>query len=163
MLGTSAFWSSYGCQYTNILPTAKESLIPNRSICNFHVSGIQQNLGYCTPYSTSYLINNKQLRVGLYDPSIEGNTTAEYMKQLIATPYYFPLLIMLIIAQLPTLLLLLYPIKAFRRLLRCCGSSRYHAIYAFVDTFQGHYKDGAEITEQYRALASCLRRYFVHI
>ena len=91
---------------------------------------------------------------GLYDLNLQGNTTAEYWKQLAATPYFIPLLIMLIIVQLPTLLLLLYPIKAFRRLLTCCGSSRYHAIYVFIDTFQGHYKDGTNGSQDYRAASS---------
>ena len=90
----------------------------------------------------------------LYDPNIQGNTTAEYWKQLVATPYFIPLLIVLMIVQLPTLLLLLYPIKAFRRLLTYCGSSRYHAIYVFIDTFQGYYKDGTNGSRDYRAASS---------
>ena len=43
----------------------------------------------------------------LYDHSIQGNTTSEYYKQLATTPYFIPLLIVFVIAQLPTLLLLL--------------------------------------------------------
>ena len=91
---------------------------------------------------------------GLYDSSIQGNTSAEYWKQLATTPYFIPLLILFVIVHLPTLLLLLYPIKAFRRFLTCCGSSRYHAIYVFIDTFQGHYKDGTNGSRDYRAASS---------
>ena len=97
--------------------------------------------------------SGEQVR-GLYDPSIQGNTTAEYWKQLVTTPYFIPLLIVFIIVQLPALLLLLYPIKAFRRLLTCCGSSRYHTVYVFIDTFQGHYKDGTNGSRDYRAASS---------
>ena len=91
---------------------------------------------------------------GFYDPSIQGNTSAQYWKQLSFTPYFSPLLIVLIIVQLPTLLLLLYPIRAFRRLLTHCGSSRYHAISVFMDAFQGHYKDGTNGSRDYRAASS---------
>ncbi len=38
-------------------------------------------------YSTSYHINNKQQKRGLYNPSIQANTTAEYWKQLICVVY----------------------------------------------------------------------------
>ena len=91
---------------------------------------------------------------GIYDPSIQGNTTADYVKHIARILYFAPLLIIFIIAQLPTLLLLLYPIRAFRRLITCCGSSRHHAIYVFMDTFQGHYKDGTNGSRDYRAASS---------
>ncbi len=61
---------------------------------------------------------------------------------------------MVITVQLPTFLLVLYPIKAFRKHLSCCGVSRYHAIYVFLDTFQGHYKDGTSGSRDYRAASS---------
>ncbi len=56
---------------------------------------------------------------------------------------------------MPTVLLLLYPIKCFRKLLSYCGPKKYHAIYVFIDTFQGHYKDSTNGTRDYRA-ASCI-------
>ncbi len=102
-------------------------------------------IAFLAMYSTSYNISNKPLRRGLYDPSIQS-TTAEYWKQLIATPYFFPLF------NCPATYS--SPLKAFRQLLMCCGSSRYHAIYAFIDTFQGHYKDGTNGSRDYRAASS---------
>ncbi len=90
---------------------------------------------------------------GLYT-SIYGNTTAEYWKQLASTPYLVPLLFVVIVIQLPTLVLLLYPLKAFRRLLACCGSSTYSTTYFFIDTFQGHYKDGTNGSRDFRAASS---------
>ncbi len=55
----------------------------------------------------------------------------------------------------PLILLLLYPIKRFRKLLSYCGPKKYHALYVFLDTFQGHYKDVTNGTRDYRA-ASCI-------
>ncbi len=62
---------------------------------------------------------------------------------------------MSILIYLPTVLLLFYPIKCFRKLLSYCGPKKYHAICVFIDTFQGHYKDGTNGTRDYRA-ASCI-------
>ena len=91
---------------------------------------------------------------GLCDPTVFGNDSAEYLKMLARTPYFPPLVLVVVLAHLPTLFLLLFPIKAYRRLLFCCFSSKYHAISVFMDTFQGHYKDGTNGTRDYRAASS---------
>ena len=53
-----------------------------------------------------------------------------------------------------SLLLLLYPIKLFRKLLELCLPLHWRlALHAFVETFQGHYKDGTNGTKDYRAIA----------
>ena len=86
-------------------------------------------------------------------------------------------LLLIMLFGLPTLLLCLYPTKIFRRLLSNCVSVRWQqAIGAFIDTFQGHYKDGTNGTRDYRAAstihllvvfliiyasAGCHRRYFI--
>ena len=55
-------------------------------------------------------------------------------------------------AVLPTLLLCLYPTKIFRRLVRKCLCLRLqNALFVFIDTFQGHYKDGTAGTRDYRS------------
>ena len=41
----------------------------------------------------------------------------------------------------PLILLIVYPMHCFQE--RCCGANNY-ALQIFVDTFQGHYKDGTE-------------------
>ena len=41
----------------------------------------------------------------------------------------------------PLILLIVYPMHCFQE--RCCGANNY-ALRTFVDTFQGHYKDGTE-------------------
>ena len=50
---------------------------------------------------------------------------------------------------LPVLILLLYPTRVFQRCIGCC-STRWHALRAFVDAFQGHYKDGTNGTPDWR-------------
>ena len=57
-----------------------------------------------------------------------------------------------IFVVLPALILLLYPTRAFQRSLGCCRV-RWHALYAFADTFNGYYKNGTEGTRDYRYLA----------
>ena len=56
---------------------------------------------------------------------------------------------------LPTLLLCLYPTRIFRKVLFHCLSLRWQqAVSAFIDTFQGHYKDGTNGTQDYRAASA---------
>ena len=50
----------------------------------------------------------------------------------------------------PMLLLFLYPCSCFQRFLNHTGCSRYHSLHIFMDTFQGHYKDGTEGTRDFR-------------
>ena len=51
----------------------------------------------------------------------------------------------------PTLLLCLYPLKVFRRFLQHYLPSKWQLLlYTFIDTFQGHYKDGTDGTRDYR-------------
>ena len=71
------------------------------------------------------------------------------------THYYLPVITLLIaFTLLPSLLLLLYPIKCLRRFLYFVCCRRLHCIQAFADTFQGYYKDGTDGTRDYRSMAS---------
>ena len=55
----------------------------------------------------------------------------------------------------PTLLLCLYPLKIFRRFLHHCLPSKWQLLlYTFIDTFQGHYKDGTDGTRDYRLFSA---------
>ena len=76
---------------------------------------------------------------------------------LILTWYFIPSVLIVIFTYFPVIiLLLLYPLKILHKLLRCCcGGRKYHTIYVFMNTFQGHYKDGTNGTRDYRAV-SCL-------
>ena len=45
----------------------------------------------------------------------------------------------------PTILLILYPTKLFRKCVSCCGFRRWHALHMFVESFQGQYKDSTRM------------------
>ena len=69
--------------------------------------------------------------------------------------YFVPLFVLIfLLVFIPILVLLLYPVRLFRKILLfiCCKDLR--CMQSFVDTFQGHYKDGTNGTCDYRALAS---------
>lgn len=53
------------------------------------------------------------------------------------------IVISLVFAVLPMLLMLVYPCRCFQFLLNCCHV-RWHVLHAFMDAFQGCYKDGTE-------------------
>ena len=77
-------------------------------------------------------------------------------KPSLSHTHYYLLVITLLITftLLPSLLLLLYPIKCIRRFLYFVCCRRLHCIQAFADTFQGYYKDGTDGTQDYRSMAS---------
>ena len=69
--------------------------------------------------------------------------------------YFVPLFVLtFLLVVIPILVLLLYPVRLFRKFLLfiCCKDLR--CVQSFVDTFQGHYKDGTNGTRDYRALVS---------
>ncbi len=109
-------------------------------------------------YPSFYGNEEYQRLISLVNPKIivpKSYDRFSYYQQLLSTWYFIPLVIMSIVINLPTILLLLYPMKCFRKLLSYCGPKKYYAIYVFLDTFQGHYKDGTNGTRDYRA-ASCI-------
>ena len=71
-------------------------------------------------------------------------------------PYFISTVLLLVIfLGLPTLLLCLYPTNIFRKLFSHCLPLRWQqGLSAFIDTFQGHYKDGTDGTRDYRAASS---------
>ena len=68
-------------------------------------------------------------------------------------PYLTASIIFLIIfTVIPSLLLCLYPIKVFRKMLHCCLFPRLQqGLWIFVETFQGYYKDGSDGQRDFRA------------
>ena len=78
------------------------------------------------------------------------NHSKEHLPYLLCS-----ILLLLVFFALPTLLLCLYPTKTFRKLLSHCLSLRWqHPLSTFIDTFQGHYKDGTNGTRDYRIASS---------
>ncbi len=100
--------------------------------------------------------NHREQHISPINPDIRAKYILQfYHKLIVYTWYSVPVLIITVLTYLPTVLLLLYPMKCFRKLLSYCGPKKYHAIYMFIDTFQGHYKDGTTGTRDFRA-ASCI-------
>ena len=60
----------------------------------------------------------------------------------------------LVFITLPTLVLLLYPTRIFRKCISCCGFRRWHTLHTFVEAFQGHYKDGTNGTRDFRIVSA---------
>ena len=54
----------------------------------------------------------------------------------------------------PTVLLILYPTRLFRRCVSCCGFRRWHVLQMFVESFQGQYKDGTNGTHDFRMVSA---------
>ena len=54
----------------------------------------------------------------------------------------------------PTILLILYPTRLFRKCVSCCGFRRWHALHMFVESFQGQYKDGTNGTHDFRMVSA---------
>ena len=100
-----------------------------------------------------YYVNGIKHSSLVLDPSFHKiDKTKQLFFTLISTWYFIPSVL-----NFPVIiLLLLYPLKIFRKLLHCCcGGRKYHTIYVFMNTFQGHYKDGTNGSRDYRAV-SCL-------
>ena len=81
-----------------------------------------------------------------HDPSLEWFGDQHLPFALLA------IFVLCIFIFFPALVLLLYPTKAFQKCLGCCGS-RWLALHAFVDVFQGCYKNGTNGTRDCRYFA----------
>ena len=105
-----------------------------------------------------YFVNGIKHVSLVLDPSFQSvDNGKQFFSALISTWYFIPSLLIFIFTYFPVIIfLLLYPLKIFRNLLYfCCGGRKYHTIYVFMNTFQGHYKDSTNGTRDYRAV-SCL-------
>ena len=83
-----------------------------------------------------------------YDPTVECHTQEFAIFGTIAV------CILIIFIIFPTVLLILYPTRLFRRCVSCCGFRRWHALHMFVESFQGQYKDGTNGTCDFRMLSA---------
>ena len=93
-----------------------------------------------------------------YDPSVKIYTPEFYMFAALAG------CVLVLFVFFPTILLILYPTRLFRKCVSCCGFRRWHALHMFVESFQGQYKDGTNGTRDFRmASASFLILRFLYI
>jgi len=83
-----------------------------------------------------------------YDPTVECHTQENSIFAAIAG------CVLVIFIVSPTILLILYPTRLFRRFITCCGFRRWHALHMFVESFQGQYKDGTNGTRDFRMVST---------
>ena len=83
-----------------------------------------------------------------YDPTVGCHTLEFAIFAAIAV------CVLVIFIICPTILLILYPTRLFRRCVSCCGFRRWHALHMFVESFQGEYKDGTNGTRDFRMVSA---------
>ena len=66
----------------------------------------------------------------------------------------FSVCVVLVFIVFPTVLLILYPTRIFRRCITCCRFRRWHALHTFMEAFQGQYKDGTNGTRDFRIVSA---------
>ena len=95
-----------------------------------------------------YNMNGTVLGIYLYyDASIEYFDTKKHL------PYaMLALFVVVVFILFPLVLLILHPMQCFQRCLGHCRV-RWHALYIFIDAFQGCYKDGTNGTRDCRYFA----------
>ena len=85
-------------------------------------------------------------------PVIYYNATVPYFSTEHLPFAVLAISVLAIFIVLPVLILLLYPTRVFQRFIGCCNT-RWHALDAFVDAFQGYYKDGTNGTPDWRCFS----------
>jgi len=103
-------------------------------------------LSFTLLYTTYVHYNShiKTKRILYYDPTVEFHTQEYAIFGSIAG------CVLAIFVILPTILLILYPLRVFTKLLSSCGFQRWNALHMFVESFQGQYKDGTNGTRDFR-------------
>ena len=83
-----------------------------------------------------------------YDTTVECNTQEYVIFAAIAG------CVLVIFIVSPTILLILYPTRLFRKCVSCCEFRRWHALHMFMESFQGEYKDGINGTRDFRMVSA---------
>ena len=109
-------------------------------------------------YNTYQLLSSTSIYVANSTSPLMTYVVFDHKDMHVYTPrYIIPLLLLFFLGVLPSLLLLLYPIRMFRvRLRRCCSHRWLIRLNTFVETFQGPFKDGCNGTRDYRIIPGIL-------
>ena len=83
-----------------------------------------------------------------FDSTVECHTQEYTIFSAIAS------CVLLIFIICPTILLILYPTRLFRKCVSCCKFQRWYALHMFVESFQGQYKDGTNGTRDFRMFSA---------
>ena len=92
--------------------------------------------------------DNLKRHVLYYDPTVECHTPEFAIFAAVAV------CVLVIFILIPTVFLILYPTRLFRKCVSCCGFRRWHALHMFVESFQGQYKDGTNGTHDFRMVSA---------
>ena len=109
-------------------------------------------------YNAYQLLSSTSIYIANSTSPLMTYVVFDHKDMHVDTPrYIIPLLLLFFLGVLPSLLLLLYPIRMFRvRLQRCCTHRWLIRLNAFVETFQGPFKDGCNGTRDYRIIPGIL-------
>ena len=99
-------------------------------------------------FLVSYNYNIASKCVLYYNPTVECHSLEYYAFAALSV------CVLVTFVFSPTILLILYPTRLFRRCVSCCGFRRWHALHMFVESFQGQYKDGTNGTRDFRMLSA---------
>ena len=96
-----------------------------------------------------YDVNGTKIapRVVYYDASVK------YLSGSHRPFAFLAILVLSTVVAIPLLILLLYPTRLFQKCLGCCRV-QWHPLHAFVDTFQGYYKNGTNETRDCRSFSA---------
>ena len=83
-----------------------------------------------------------------YDATVQCSTQEYYVFVSIAA------CVLVIFIVFPTVLLIVYPTRLFRKCASRCGFQRWHALHMFVESFQGQYKNGTNGTRDFRMVSA---------
>ena len=107
-------------------------------------------------YNTFHLLSSTNIYIANSTHPFRTNVLVNFPSIHMYEPkyIYYPLIgfvLLFCLGILPSLLLLLYPIRMFRvRLQRCCSQRWVIRLNTFVETFQGPFKDGCNGTRDFR-------------
>ena len=93
-------------------------------------------------------VNTSKSCILYYDPTVKCHTQEYFIFAAIAG------CVLVVFILFPTLLLIAYPTRLFRKCVSCCGFRRWHALHMFVESFQGQYKDGTNGTRDFRIVSA---------
>ena len=107
----------------------------------------------CNLLARTDVYNNTGSRVDITG-LVYYNATVPYLSSAHRPYVILAIFVLSVLVGLPLMILLLYPMKPFRKCLNCCRL-RWQPLHTFVDAFQGCYKNGTNGT--------CDGRYFAGV
>ncbi len=105
--------------------------------------------------SENFLLANRIFNMcgDVVDYDFEMDPSVSYFSKVHIPYAILAIVIFITFNLLPILLLLLYPTKWFQQLLGCFPHVNWHPLHAFMDIFQGCYKNGTNGKRDYRYFA----------